>query len=59
MRFFATAQELVDRLAELVPYETRLRIHRSFLVARQDFTLEAIARGYEAYFARLTALREV
>lgn len=59
VRFFATAQELVDRLAELVPYETRLRIHRSFLVARQDFTLEAIARGYEAYFARLTALREV
>jgi hypothetical protein len=58
VRFFTTEQELVDRLAELRSYETRLRIHRSFLRTRERFTLEAVAQQYDAYFARLAAPRE-
>jgi hypothetical protein len=59
VRFFATAQELHDRLAELRDLETRRRIHASFLRTRERFTLEAIAGQYEAYFARLAAARRV
>jgi hypothetical protein len=59
VRFFATEAELADRLAELLPHETRLRIHRSFLAARTDFTLEAIATRYEQYLHSLVAQREV
>ena len=59
VRFFATAQDLYDRLAELRDLETRRRIHASFLRTRERFTLEAIAGQYEAYFARLAAARRV
>jgi len=55
VRFFSTESELADRLAELLPYETRLRIHKSFLAAREQFTLEAIASRYERYFRSLLA----
>lgn len=57
VRFFATPQELVDRLAELRSFETRLRIHRSFLAARAEHSLDAIADRYEAYLRRLASLR--
>lgn len=58
VRFFASEQELVDRLAELCDYTTRCRIHDSFLRTRERFTLEAIARQYDAYFAHLAAVRQ-
>jgi hypothetical protein len=59
VRFFATESELADRLAELLPYETRLAVHRSFLTAREAFTLASIATRYEAYFRSLLAQREL
>jgi len=57
VRFFATPQQLVDRLAELVPYETRLRVHRAFLATGADYTLAAIADRYERYLQQIAALR--
>lgn len=57
VRFFATAAELEARLAELLPFDTRQRIHQSFLVARRDFTLETIADRYEAYFRSILLQR--
>jgi glycosyltransferase involved in cell wall biosynthesis len=57
VRFFATPQELVERLDELRPHATRLRIHRSFLAIRGEYSLAAIADRYEAYLRRLAAQR--
>lgn len=57
VRYFANRAELAAGLAALLPYETRLAAHRSFLALRPQYTLEAIARHYEAYFARLRAQR--
>jgi glycosyltransferase involved in cell wall biosynthesis len=57
VRFFTTEQQLVEQLAELRSYETRLRIHQSFLETRERYTLEAIAAQYDEYFARLAMPR--
>lgn len=57
VRFFTTGAELEERLAELVSYETRLRIHRSFLATRRQYTLEVMADRYEAYFRDVLAQR--
>lgn len=57
VRFFATASELQERLAELVPFATRNRIHQSFLAVRDRFSLPTIVEQYAAYFARLAAAR--
>ncbi len=59
VRFFTTENELRDRLAELLPYEARMRVHRSFLATREHYTLEAVAQRYETYFQGLLAPREV
>ncbi|MBK8101486.1 MAG: hypothetical protein IPK26_30770 [Planctomycetes bacterium] len=56
VRFYRTAEELEQRLAELVDHDTRLRIHQKFLTTRKEYTLEAIAGQYEAWFARLRRL---
>ena len=53
VRFFTTERELRERLAELVPVAVRQRVHESFLVARQAYSLDAIADQYMAYFAGL------
>ncbi len=57
VRFFTTAADLEARLAELVPFQTRTRIHRSFLETRRNFTLAAMADRYEAYFRDVLAQR--
>lgn len=59
VRFFATEQQLVERLAELRSFETRQRIQASFLRTREKYTLAAIADQYDAYLARLRSTREV
>lgn len=58
VRFFADERELEDRIVELLPVETRRRVHASFLTARRAFTLEAIADVYERWFRDLVAARE-
>ena len=58
VRFFATPEELEARLEELLPLDTRMRVHRSFLQARQQFTLESIADRYEAYIREAMARRQ-
>jgi hypothetical protein len=57
VRFFATGEELEARLAELLPHDTRMQAHRSFLRTREQFTLGAIADRYEAYFRGALARR--
>lgn len=57
VRFFATAGELAARLEELLPHAVRLRVHESFLLARRQFTLHAIADRYEAYIREVLAAR--
>lgn len=59
VRFFSTPEELEERLHELLPLDTRMRIHRSFLEARRQFTLEAIADRYENHVGELVAQREL
>jgi hypothetical protein len=57
VRFFANAEELEARLEELLPFDTRTRIHRSFLEVRQQFTLEAIADRYDDHLRTMLAPR--
>lgn len=57
VRFFGTADELEARLEDLVPYDTRMHVHRSFLDARRAFTLTSIADRYERYILDLSAQR--
>ncbi len=57
VRFFTTPEELEARLEELLPYDTRMHVHRSFLVARKDYTLESIADRYEHYIRGVVAQR--
>jgi hypothetical protein len=59
VRFFSTEQELRDRLAELVPYATRRRIHEAHLRERPRYTLEAIADRYESYLRGLVEAKAV
>lgn len=55
VRFFTDAAELEARLEELLSYDTRMHVHRSFLEARKDFTIEAIADRYETYIGDMVA----
>ena len=57
VRFFATAREVEERLAELLPFDTRLRVHRAFVATRADYALDAVAARYEAWLRQLTAVR--
>ncbi len=59
VRFFATERELEDRIVELLPYETRLAVHRSFLAERHKYTLEAVAAQYTSYLHGLVAPRDL
>lgn len=59
VRFFATERELEDRIVELLPYETRLQAHRSFLDTRRLYTLEAIAGTYADFLRSAVAQREL
>jgi glycosyltransferase involved in cell wall biosynthesis len=59
VRFFATERELEDRIVELLPYETRLDVHRSFLDERRKYTLEVIAAQYDEFLRSTTASREL
>ncbi|MBL8752515.1 MAG: glycosyltransferase [Planctomycetes bacterium] len=59
VRFFATERELEDRIVELLPYETRLEAHRSFLDERHKYTLEAIGDQYDAFLRTCHERREL
>jgi hypothetical protein len=59
VRFFATEAELEAHVDDLLDPDTRLRIHRSFLDERRKYTLEAVARQYDAYFRGLLSEREL
>lgn len=56
VRFFASERELEDRIVELLPYETRRRIHHSFVAERSKYCVGAIAAQY-ADFLRATVAR--
>jgi hypothetical protein len=59
VRFFSTEAELDAHVVELLDYETRLAIHRSFLDERPKYALDAIAARYDDFFRTLLQQREL
>lgn len=55
--FFGDEADLTRLLGELRSYRRRLEIHQAFLLAREQFSLEAVSGRYEDYFRSLLALR--
>lgn len=52
VRLFTTQQELEEKLDALLPYETRLKVQRSFLSQRPKYALKNIALQYEEFFSQ-------
>ncbi|MBX3414322.1 MAG: hypothetical protein KF708_16665 [Pirellulales bacterium] len=57
VRFFSDEASLEQAIAELLPYERRLAIHKAFLAHSRRFRVESIAQQYETYFLQVLASR--